>query len=251
MFGVFAMRCPVIVLVSDLEKLTGFPELLERLPSGQAGKRMGQRFPLLPDLDNGVVPASIESSVSWIGNTLFPSMVYSLFKVESPGGEDAADVLKANSQLYRFLSKIRERHEPTARLVKDSIPAVAGEPILFGGCYFAGTGINSSTGQAFASGVLRRMIDDQDNVTWTSNAMNEDTSFQRLASGLKIAFLSIIVLGILSILVAIGWRFLVRHAEHPVEEEANTFISTPMMTSPEGFGSRPVSGHDEPLRPNC
>jgi IcmF-related N-terminal domain len=250
MFGVLAMRCPVIVLVSDLEKLAGFAEIIERLPSGQTGKRMGQRFPFLPDLENGAVPGSIESSVSWIGNTLFPSMVYSLFKVESPGGEDATDVLKANSQLYRFLSKIRERHEPTARLVKESIPAVPGEPILFGGCYFAGTGVNSGNGQAFASGVLRRMIDDQDNVTWTSNAMNEDTSLLRLANGLKIVFLTIIGLGILSILVVIGLRFFPR-AEQPADADANAAFHRPMTTILEGLGPRQVSGHDEPLRTNC
>jgi hypothetical protein len=244
MFGVFAMRCPVIVLVADLEKLPGFPDLVERLPSGQAGKRMGQRYPLIPDLDNGAVPASIESSVSWIGSTLFPSMVYSLFKIESPGGEDATDVLKANSQLYRFLSKIRERREPTARLVKDSIPAVQGEPILFGGCYFAGTGDNSDNGQAFASGVLRRLIDEQDSVTWTTHAMNEDTSLLRLASGLKIAFLCIIGLGILAILFVIGLR-LWPHAEQPAAEDANAAFHRPMTPILAGIGSRPVPGLDE------
>ena len=212
------MRCPVIVLVSDLERFQGFTDLIERMPSGQAGKRMGQRFPLLPDLDNGAVPGSIESSVSWISNTLFPSLVYSLFKVETPGGEDATDVLQANSQLYRFLSRIRERQETTARLVKESIPAVPDEPILFGGCYFAGTGVSTGNGQAFASGVLRRLIDDQDSVTWTSNAMKEDTSMVRLASGLKVVFLAVIGLGILLILAVIGWRFWPR-AEQPAADD--------------------------------
>ena len=219
MFGVFEMRCPVIVLVSDLEKFPGFADLVERLPSGQTTKRMGQRFPLVPDLDNGAVPASIESSVSWISDILFPSMIYSQFKIESPGGEDATDVLKANSQLYRFLSKIRERQVATAQLVKDSIPAVHGEPILFGGCYFAGTGVNSGNGQAFTSGVLKRLIDEQDNVTWTSNAINEDANMLRLASALKIAFLSIVALGILSTLVVIGLRFWPR-TEQPTAEDS-------------------------------
>jgi hypothetical protein len=233
-FGVFPMRCPVLVLVSDLEKLQGFPELVERLPSGQAAKRMGQRFPLLPDLDLGAVPGSIEASVSWIGNTLFPSMVYSLFKVESPGGEDATEVLRANSQLYRFLLKMRERQERMAVLVKESIPAVPREPILFGGCYFAGTGVNTANGQAFASGVLTRLIQDQDNVTWTANAMQEDSSLLRLANGLKIAFLCLIGLGVLAILSLIGYRLLYHPAADSAVDDTNTVLRRPIMTSPDG-----------------
>lgn len=250
MFGVFEMRCPVVVLVSDLEKFPGFTDLVERLPSGQAGKRMGQRFPLVPDLDNGAVPASIEASVSWISDILFPSMIYSQFKVESPGGQNATDVLKANSQLYRFLSKIRERQVTTARLVKDSIPAVHGEPILFGGCYFAGTGVNSGNGQAFASGVLRRMIDEQDHVTWTSNALDSDASMLRLASALKFAFLFIVALGILSILAVIGWRFWPR-TEQPTSEDSSTAFYRPITPSPPGVGSRPVADRNKPLPINC
>jgi IcmF-related N-terminal domain len=250
MFGVFSMRCPVIVLVSDLERFQGFNDLIERMPSGQAGKRMGQRFPLLPDLDNGAVPGSIESSVSWISNTLFPSLVYSLFKIETPGGEDATDVLRANSQLYRFLSRIRERQETTARLVKESIPAVSDEPILFGGCYFAGTGVSSDNGQAFASGVLRRLIDDQDSVTWTSSVMKEDSSMLRLARILKVVFLAIIGLGILLILAVIGWRFWPR-AEQPPAEDANAAVSRPLPTVIEGLGSRQAPAQHGPPRTHC
>ena len=146
---------------------------------------MGQRFPLVPDLDADEVPARIKDSVSWIGTTLFPSMVHSLFQVEVPGGEDVTEVVRANSQLYRFLAAMRDRRERLAQLVKDCLPALPGEPILFRGCYFAGTGPDSVTEQAFAPGVLRRLIEDQDNVTWTSDALLQDASFTRLARGLK------------------------------------------------------------------
>jgi len=203
-FDVFRIRCPVLVLISDLEKLPGFSDLVERLHAGQAAKRMGQRFPLAPDLDTGLVPARIEDSVSWIGNSLFPSMVYSLFGVE-PGPEDVTEVVRTNSQLYRFLSKMRDRQERIARLVRDSIPALPREPILFGGCYFAGTGIDAVTEQAFASGVLLRLIQDQDNVTWTSDALLEDARFLRLARGLKVALLVVIGLGVAAIVGLTGW----------------------------------------------
>src|SRR5205807_6868667 len=81
------LRCPVLFMVCDLEKLDGFGELVERLPSGQVSKRMGRRFPLVPDLSPGEVPASGQGAVDWTGNTRFPSMVCCLFHVETPGGE--------------------------------------------------------------------------------------------------------------------------------------------------------------------
>jgi hypothetical protein len=211
-FEVFRMRCPVLVLISDLEKLQGFSDLVERLPAGQKSNRMGQRFPLAPDLDPSEVPARIEASVNWTGDILFPSMVQSLYQVESPGGEDVTEVIRANSQLYRFLAQIRERQESLARLVRDCVPdRPAGEPIMFGGCYFAGTGDDSATEQAFASGVLKRLIQDQDNVTWTSSAMDEDAAYLRLARGLKAFLISLVGLGIATILGLIGYEAWFRH----------------------------------------
>jgi hypothetical protein len=214
-FEVFRMRCPVLVMFSGLEKLEGFSELVERLPSGSAAKRMGQRFPLDPDLDIGEVPARIETSVSWIANALFPSMVYSLFRVESPGGEEVSDVVRANAQLYRFLSDLRDRQQRLARLVKDSIPAVPGEPIFFGGCYVAGTGLDAASQQAFASGVLARLIQDQDNVTWTAEALGEDAGFLRFARGLKVVLIGVIALGLLAITALIVWVAFLRPRDVP------------------------------------
>ena len=195
-FDVFRMRCPVLALVSDLEKLPGFPDLVERLPLGQIRNRMGQRFPLVPELDADETPLRVRDSVSWIGTALFPSMVHSLFQVEVPGGEDVTEVVRVNSQLYRFLDTMRHRRERLAELVKDCLPTLSGEPILFRGCYFAGTGTDSVTEQAFASSVLRRLIDDQDNVTWTSAALLQDAGYTRVARGLRIFLLCVIGLGI-------------------------------------------------------
>jgi hypothetical protein len=212
-FDVFRMRCPVLALVSDLEKLPGFPDLVERLPSGQIRNRMGQRFPLVPEIDADETPLRIRDSVSWIGTTLFPSMVHSLFQVEVSGGQDVTEVVRVNSQLYRFLATMRDRHERLAQVVKDCLPTLSGEPILYRGCYLAGTGTDSVTEQAFASSVLRRLIDDQDNVTWTSAALLQDAGFTRVARGLRIFLLCLIVLGIGGILLVIGRHWMSRSKE--------------------------------------
>jgi hypothetical protein len=99
---------------------------------------------------------------------------------------------------------MRDRHERLAQVVKDCLPTLSGEPILFRGCYLAGTGTDSVTEQAFASSVLRRLIEDQDNVTWTSTALLQDASFTRVARGLKFSLLCVIGLGIGTILWLIG-----------------------------------------------
>jgi len=205
----FRLRCPILFLVTGLERLEGFSELIERLPAGQSGKRMGQRFPLVPELGDGEVPRQIQSSVEWISNGLFGSMVYSLFQVEaSREPDDLAQVLKGNQQLYRFLSRIRERSDRLARLVRDCLPAMPGERVNFGGCYFAGVGEDPATEQAFASGVLKRLIQDQDLVTWTQDALREDEARLRLAGRLRWILGTLIAAGILTILTLLGYHLL-------------------------------------------
>jgi IcmF-related N-terminal domain len=201
------LRCPVLSLVSDLDKLPGFVELVERLPSDQRAKRMGQRFPLVPELDSEDVPGSIKDSVSWVGSNLFLSMVYSLFAVETPGGEELTEVTRANSQLFRFLAAMRERRERLSQFVRDCLPVLPDEPILFRGCYFAGTGVDPSTGQAFCPGVFRLLISEQNRVTWTSAALQQDADSLRLARWLRIFLIGCIAAGTLAILARLGWKF--------------------------------------------
>src|SRR5262249_46803739 len=47
------VHCPVIALVCDLEIAAGFREFIERFPAEQRQRRVGQRFPLAPDLAEG------------------------------------------------------------------------------------------------------------------------------------------------------------------------------------------------------
>ena len=70
---------------------------------------MGQRFPLVPDLTAGEVPEKVEDAIEVVSGNLFPSMVHTMFQVESRGFEDVDEVLRANTQLFRFLHGIDER----------------------------------------------------------------------------------------------------------------------------------------------
>jgi hypothetical protein len=198
-FDTFQMRCPVLALVSGLEQVSGFSELIARLPSEQVRKRMGQRFPLVPDLTAGEVPEKVQDAIEVVSGNLFPSMIHTMFQIESKGLDDVDEVLRSNCQLFRFSQAIVERGERMARLMKDCIPSLRGEPVMFGGCYFAGTGHDAATQQAFASGVLMRMIkEDQDSVTWTEEAIDSDATAARMAGRLRIALILIITLGVLA-----------------------------------------------------
>ncbi len=198
-FDVFRMRCPVLALVSGLEQVPGFSELIAHLPPEQVRKRMGQRFPLVPDLTAGEVAEKVQDAIEVVSGSLFPSMIHTMFQVESKGLDDVDQVLRSNFQLFRLLQAIVERGERVARFVKDCIPSVRGEPVMFGGCYFAGTGHDAANQQAFASGVLMRMIkEDQDSVTWTEEATESDAVAARMAGRLRIALVLIIALGALA-----------------------------------------------------
>jgi hypothetical protein len=206
-FDVFRMRCPVLAMICGLETMPGFADLVERLPAEQVRKRMGQRFPLVPDLAANAVPDQVESAVESIAGSLFPSMVHAMFQVESPGGDAPEEVLRTNSQLFRFLDGILAKSERLARLVKDCLPTLRGEPLMFGGCYFTGTGRDSATEQAFVSGVLARMIkEDQDSVTWTEETIAEDAGALRLARVFRVSFSLVIALGVLTAVYRIAQR---------------------------------------------
>jgi hypothetical protein len=198
-FGVFRMRCPVLMLICGLEEVPGFHELVKNLPPEVRKKRIGQRFPLVPQLAPGDVPDQVESSVEFTATSLFPSMVQTQFQVEGTSGENTEAVFQVNSQLFRFMTGILERRERLARLVKDCLPVLPGQPLMFGGCYFAATGNDSDTQQAFAPGVLSRMIDkqEQDSVTWTTQTLADDASAWRRARFLRMFFVFVITLIVL------------------------------------------------------
>jgi hypothetical protein len=172
------VRCPVFALVCELESLPGFQELIARLPEGQRDRRMGQRFPLVPDLEPSKVGPMIESGVVWIGRILFPNLVDRLWAVESPGQVSTADAVRGNVRLYELLRQVRGR---MLRLARTLIRASAGEddrPDMLGGCYLAGTGMDTAREQAFIPGVFRRLTECQDFVAWTSDAVREDAAFR-------------------------------------------------------------------------
>jgi hypothetical protein len=197
----FQVHCPLIAMVGDLETSSGFREFFERFPERERQRRIGQRFPLVPNLDPAAVPAMAETGVQWICHTLFPTWVYKFFRVEGPGREDMAQQVQCNTQLYRLMHEMRQRNKPLARVLARGILGEPNGPALFGGCYVTATGRDPAREQAFTAGVFRRLIDEQNYVAWTAEALAEDAAYLRWT---KIGYL---VIGIFAavVLAVIGY----------------------------------------------
>jgi hypothetical protein len=173
------VRCPVFALVCDLETLPGFRELTARLPEGQRDRRMGQRFPLVPDIEPTALPAMLESGVQQIGNRLIPNLVSTLWRIESASGGSVAEAVRGNIELYHLLQGVRDRQNRIARVLTRVVLSDSAPPAMLGGCYFAGTGPDPSFEQAFIPGVFRRLTESQDFVSWTPEALANERSYER------------------------------------------------------------------------
>ena len=173
------VRCPVYALVCDFETLPGFTELVQRMPEDQRRRRMGQRFPLIPDVEPTRLPNVYELGIDWIAARQFPTQVDQLWRVESTGELSAADAVRGNVRLYRFLSQIRDRHRRLGRVITRAILTDGTQTAMLGGCYLAGTGSEPATEQAFIPGVFRRLTESQDLVSWSPELLAQEKRYHR------------------------------------------------------------------------
>ena len=198
------VRCPVFALVCDLETLPGFRELTARLPQDQRDRRMGQRYPLIPDAEPSALPGMIGAGIQQIGNVIIPNLVSTLWRVESTGSDSAEDAIRGNTELYRLLGGIRDRQARLIRVLTRAMLPVDSTPMMFGGCYLAATGSDSSGEQAFIPGVFRRLVESQDYVSWSPEAVAHDQSYARWT---RVGYVGAVLVAIAGLLV-IGFRIL-------------------------------------------
>jgi hypothetical protein len=174
---VFQIHAPVFALLCDLEKAPGFSEFLQRFPQDQRQRRLGQRFPLVPDVAPDKLPPAIDSAVGWICQALFPTWVYKMFRMEK-SAQDITGVVQGNTRLYQLLSEMRERQKHFSRILTRGLLLDAPGPLLFGGCYVAGTGADPDKEQGFVAGTFRRLTENQDYVSWTDDALVQDADYR-------------------------------------------------------------------------
>ena len=172
--------CPVFALVCDFERAEGFYDLVGFFPEGQRRRFLGQKLPLVPDLDLPARTQMVESAVQWVGNNLFPSIVYRNWVPEDTKITASRDDTSANVRLYSFLWQMRERQRRLARiLTRGILTQESGGVLMFGGFCFAPTGRDLMREQGFANGIFRHLVENQNHVTWTPEALRVESSYSR------------------------------------------------------------------------
>ncbi len=170
------MQCPVLVLACDLEALPGFADFIRRVSAKDRLGRLGQRFPLAsPDLAGERLEAKIDNSIHHLCNSYLRDWVYRSFMADEKGFTDAEkQTTTTNIGLYLFLDEMRARRKHLSRIVTHGLAKEGPTPLLYAGCYLAATGADAAREQAFVPGVFKRLLENQNLVSWTNEALAED-----------------------------------------------------------------------------
>ncbi len=181
------VRCPVFALACDAEKMPGFREFLQRIPASQRDRRMGQRFPLVADVETSAMPTMIQDGVGWFTYTFLPALVYNLFRLDNikhdmPLAAELPDTIAGNIRLYRFLSEMRLRRQRLTRFLTRGLRLDEPDSFFFGGVFLAGTGPDAEHDRGFVSGVFQKLVDDQNAVAWTADALAQEADVKRWTS---------------------------------------------------------------------
>ena len=172
------LRCPVICMIAGMQGESGFRELVRRIgPDRAKAQRFGKGF----NVWNAPIPEQIEAVVGHACKA-FEDWSYLLFRekdgLSRPG----------NKKLYSLLCNIRSRVR--RRLENIIVAAYADEnhkaeradepePLLFGGCYFCAVG-PSEDRRAFVQSVFHKLIDEEEELEWSKDALDEDERYHRL-----------------------------------------------------------------------
>jgi hypothetical protein len=204
---VLKVHCPVLAVITDLEQMPGFREFMNRFTESQKGRRVGQRFPYNPDLEGTTLETKLMEVTQWVGQALVPSWVHRLFRIEHPGSDTMDAAVAGNTLLYQFMDAMRERQGRLGRILGGGVTPDRAGPMMFGGCYLAGTGANARE-QAFAEGVFQRLLQDQNYVSWTQQALAEEDYYAQWTWRLYLG------LAVYAVLLAGATAWLVTHILH-------------------------------------
>jgi hypothetical protein len=170
-------RCPAWLFVSDLEMVPGFDVLAATLDADRRGRLFGGELPLSPSVQPASAAALVEPAVdAFLGATA--TLLIKIFHTESPELATAL-AIKQNGRLYEFQQTLRSCREGLVGVLTRFAGQEMAEGFYLGGFYFGGTGVDPVTQQAFVPGVFRLVVDHQNQVSWTPDALAEEADYQR------------------------------------------------------------------------
>ena len=175
------VNCPVFALLCDIETVPHSDRLLEEFSEEQRLQSMGRSFPLVPDLQVSERVRMVEAGSDWIGHAAFIPMLYRLMRF-STSDEGLVDNVKDNARLFRFFAEMHGRSRRLGRLLGRLVSLDTRGQVMLGGCFVACTGRDPRREQAFVGGVLQLLIDNQNFVCWTPDALRQEANYHRLST---------------------------------------------------------------------
>lgn len=183
------LHCPVLALICDMEAAPGFAQFVAEFDPPKRMKRMGQGFPLVP-----VIPTSVDgrdrsadsllreklrSQAVWIGRGFLRRWVYEKCKLEKSADSTAAEAMQTNKWLILLLTEMQNRQGHLGKILEHGFSGYADEQwLLYGGCYFAGTG-DKREHRAFVHDLLTKLLETSAFVYWTQEVRDEDARLER------------------------------------------------------------------------
>jgi type VI protein secretion system component VasK len=193
------VRSQVIALCGGMEREAGFPELKRRLgPKVANDQQFGKGYnPHCPSIDEEL------AAVAQHACGAFEDWTYHLFAQKS----ERLSNPRGNRQLYALVCKIRSLQQRIENVIVKGFAAngdSAEKPHLFSGCYFAATGDRDDR-RAFVAGVFKnRLLAQDEDVEWTSDALAENDWYQ-LSANLLVA-LDVLLIGVIITAIVIGFN---------------------------------------------
>ncbi|GEM_PF-7091414 len=165
------VECPATLLIGDCDNDPGFRDLLERLSETNRWQALGQRFPLMPDVDPHEVGPLLAHGVTWFCRQRLPGLVYEQMRC-------AESSVARNRRLAAWLAQMHARAEHFASWATALAPRDRAAPPLVTGCFFAGTGATPAA-QGCVGGAFKMLLDQQDHVAWAPGPLRREALCRR------------------------------------------------------------------------
>ncbi len=185
-FQTLMVRCPTAVLVTGMDLDRGFDELTRRVGEERTNKqRFGKGFNLWHPQSDENMHAAVRHACA-----AFEDWTYKLFRepgaLEQPGNRD----------LFALVCRMRGRvQQRLMHLLESCFARTAGEEprLLFAGCYFSTLGARPS----FATAMVEKMVDQQEELEWTTEALRSDARYRLWAKVVILA--AVLFLGVVAV----------------------------------------------------
>lgn len=180
---------PYAVLCTELNAYEGFDELVPRLKEASKLRYLGLALPTRLDLKTQDWARQIRKGLRWYHRSIMTSLIYKNILSLDPEKPNPSEtgrqcMIRENHMAFTFLQKTRKSWdritELCVRLGENHISRYHANP-RFSGLFLTGLD-NQGTGPwIFMHDMARHLINQQNSVAWTINALKKNRLYKRLS----------------------------------------------------------------------